>query len=314
MPKRQHVSLLAVTAYQSGGDWYLAAVGYGINDTDDVSVLAVSRVKSGAQGLDPFTIIEPASDYVPLGVTVGILSGDPLPSAVASEENLDTSQGQLEVFAGTSSGTQAGFSSMASPTLICQQGTSTSTIADLNGDGLLDLIATNAGTDTVEIFYAKDGGFRPGVSFPVDYASDMSDAGAQPVGAVVADLDGDGRADIATVNFAGSISDPQGPDGRRIFLAVAMKQTTLRTVPTGSQRSISKDQGANDGGLPDLVVSYLSRRAVERRRRLLQLLSAVAPASSPVSPPLLPRVGLPQLRVAPAVEEVDHQADRHPDE
>jgi len=141
---------------------------------------------------------------------------------------------------------------MASQTLICQQGTARITSADLNGDGLLDLIAVNDVSNTVEIFYAKAGGFRPGVSF----ATNLGDAGTQPVGAAVADLDRDGRPDIATVNASGSISILKGlSDGG--FLLVAMQKTTSQT-PYWISAVDLEDHGANDGGLPDLVVSYIS--------------------------------------------------------
>ena len=242
-----------INAYQAGGDWYLAALGYGITDSSDTRAVAVSRVQNSGPSLDPFTYLEPASDYLPSAVTVGLFADNPNPSAVVAEESLDTGAGQLELFSGTNSGRLV---SPSSQTLISQEGTTWVTSADLNGDGLLDLIATNAGSDTVEIFYAKDGGFRPGVSFPMDVSTDMSDAGAQPQGAVVADLDGDGRPDIATVNFAGSISILKGlSDGG--FLLVAMQQTTT-PGPFWISAVDLKDHGANDGGLPDLVVSYLS--------------------------------------------------------
>jgi hypothetical protein len=245
-----------ITTYQSGGDWYLAAFGYGLSDSDGNSVVALSRVQSNAQGLDTFAVLEPDSNFAPEGITVGLFAGDSLPSALVTEENLDTEGGEIDLFSGSSSGSLDRLSSPPSQTLICQEGPARIVNADLDGDGLLDLIVVNDASDTVEVFYAKSGGFRSGVSFPVDVSTDTSDAGAQPVGVAVADMDGDGRADIATVNAAGSISILKGlTDGG--FLLVAMKQTTSE-VPVWISAVDLEDHGVNDGGIPDLVVSYES--------------------------------------------------------
>ncbi len=235
----------AISAYQSGGDWYLAALGYGISDSNGVSVVAVSRVESNGTGLDPFDFLEPASDYTPIGVTVGLFANDPVHSAAVSEEDPDTAAGQIELFSGSSSGALDRLTSPSSQTLICQEGTNQVTSADLNGDGLLDLVTVNISSNTVEVFYAKDGGFRPGVSF----ATNIGDAGIGPVAAAVADLDGDGRADIATVNITGTITILKGlTDGG--FLLVAMHRRPPPRCRTGSRRSISRIAGPTTAACP----------------------------------------------------------------
>ncbi len=249
----------AITAYQASGSWYLAALGYNFNDGSGDSVTVVSQVQGNATGLGSFDVLEPAQGYVPFGLTAGLFAADPIPSVAISEESLNTGLGQIELYSGTQKGTQAGLSSNSSQTLICQAGTDQITSADLNGDGLPDLVTVNSSENTVEIFYAKDGGFRPGVSFDVSFPtfpSNDPDAGAEPGSLAIADLDGDGHPDIATVNFTGSISILKGlSDGG--FLVVAMQQTTSDRPYWISAVDLA-DHGVNDGGLPDLVVGYLS--------------------------------------------------------
>src|SRR5262249_56125078 len=64
--------------------------------------------------------------------------------------------------------------------------------ADLNGDGILDLVVANSGANTVLVYLGTGGGqFAPAQSFF---------AGTDPVGITVADLNGDGIADLVVAN------------------------------------------------------------------------------------------------------------------
>ncbi|MEO1174862.1 MAG: VCBS repeat-containing protein, partial [Myxococcota bacterium] len=65
--------------------------------------------------------------------------------------------------------------------------------ADLNGDGVLDVVAANLFTDDVSMLLGTgengfgDGGFEPAVTFAV---------GDAPVSVVTADINGDGAIDV----------------------------------------------------------------------------------------------------------------------
>lgn len=242
----------SIVAFQeNGSDWYLGAVAYGFYDTDENSLFVYSRVQSGAQGLDPWGTVVPSSATIPYGMTVQHFDNSPLAS-VALAENDGDNLGQVEIYRGTTSGTNPSFGSTPSDVLACQPGTTTVSSADLNGDGLLDLVSINTFQNSISVFYAKDGGFRPGVAF----STVLGDAGHAPEQAAIGDFDGDGRADVATVNVAGNITILKGlTDGG--FLAVAAVTSGL-SVPYWISAVDLESHGANDGGVPDLVVSSLA--------------------------------------------------------
>src|SRR6266849_3525534 len=65
-------------------------------------------------------------------------------------------------------------------------------VADLNGDGLLDVAVANWGSNNVSVLLGNgDGSFQPSLSFPV---------GLNPFSVAVGDFNGDGRLDLAVAN------------------------------------------------------------------------------------------------------------------
>ncbi len=88
-------------------------------------------------------------------------------------------------------------------------------VADINGDGVPDIVATtfdaSGDNGAVAVFYqdpAKRGTFNAPVSFP---------AGAQPQSVKIADLNGDGLPDLVVANY-GPGSDGQGSAGVSVLL------------------------------------------------------------------------------------------------
>jgi len=72
-------------------------------------------------------------------------------------------------------------------------------VADFNGDGKLDIAASDNFNGVVQIFTGNgDGTFATGATYKTDTA-----AGANPVGLIVGDFNGDGKPDLAIVNNHG---------------------------------------------------------------------------------------------------------------
>src|SRR5271156_315430 len=76
-------------------------------------------------------------------------------------------------------------------------------VADFNGDGNLDIAASDTVNGVIQVFLGKgDGTFQQPVSYPAGAA------GAFTVGIVTADFNGDGKPDLAFVNNFGTINAP----------------------------------------------------------------------------------------------------------
>ena len=78
-------------------------------------------------------------------------------------------------------------------------------IGDLDGDGYLDLAATNYGSDDVSVLLGNgDGTFQTAENYG---------AGSGPFSVAISDLNGDGAPDLAVANFdSESVSEDVGVD------------------------------------------------------------------------------------------------------
>ena len=111
--------------------------------------------------------------------------------------------------------------------------------ADLNGDGVLDIVTPNTVSHDVSVLLGRgDGSFRPAASFP---------AGKGPRTAVTADLDEDGRVDLAVSDvFDRAVLVLRG-DGRGGFGAPTR-------LPAGDQPRNLITRDFNRDGHADLAV------------------------------------------------------------
>ncbi len=126
------------------------------------------------------------------------------------------------------------------------------TVADVNGDGRRDLLVTNANQNSVSVLINTTAGvgaptFAPHVTFAV---------GAGPTAVIAADLNGDGRVDLATTNAGdGSISvlastTPAGNPNPTFLDAVNF----VGTAP-GSTLPRMTASDVNGDGRVDLVIA-----------------------------------------------------------
>ena len=128
----------------------------------------------------------------PIGIAIGDVNGDGKPDlAVANEGSnnvsvlLDATAFSRPIAFGTRTDVAAG------------GGASAVQVADVNGDGLLDVAVANTADNTVSIFV---GTTAPGASTP-SFASRVDfPTAATPVSRVIADFNGDGKPDLATAS------------------------------------------------------------------------------------------------------------------
>jgi len=96
-------------------------------------------------------------------------------------------------------------------------------VADLNGDGKIDLVTANYGDGTVSVLLGNgDGTFHPAVSYA---------AGINPVSIAVADFNGDGKPDLAVANYCADYSCGTGSGGtRKVQILLGNGDGTFQTA------------------------------------------------------------------------------------
>jgi hypothetical protein len=115
-------------------------------------------------------------------------------------------------------------------------------VADVNGDGPLDLITANLNADTASVLLGNgDGSFQP--------AQDFS-TGAAPGSVAVADMNGDGNPDLITANRSADTASVLLGNGDGTL------QST-QDFATGSAPNSVVAADVNDDGYPDLITANL---------------------------------------------------------
>ncbi|MGY3091205.1 hypothetical protein ACVWYF_004271 [Hymenobacter sp. UYAg731] len=246
----------ATTYFSSGTSPLGVALGDvnsdGLNDivmanqgTDNVSVL-LGRTGTGAAYAAAVSY-PTGTGTRPTGIALGDVNGDGRLDIVTANQQTGTVGIMLN------SATAPGTFGAASTYLTGTSNTNIVALGDVNGDGRLDIAATNTGAGTVSVFLnsaSPAGSFSPATT----YASGLT----APIGITIGDVNADGRPDLVMGSNMGT--------GVGVLLASATTLGTFTpalTYASGSTGTVSVALGdVNGDGRTDLVTANSSGATV----------------------------------------------------
>ncbi len=165
-------------------------------------------------------------------------------------------QPNILVFQNTHVGGALSAGSFAAPVYFATASGSQITFGDLDGDGKIDIVAPNSLDNTVSLLRNVS---TPGVIASNSFAAPVSFAtGNYPYSAALADLDGDGRLDIAIANSGShtlSVFRNQATNG--VFNIASLAPRVDYLTGTGPRITVVAD--VDGDGLLDLAVANLSQ-------------------------------------------------------
>jgi hypothetical protein len=203
-----------------------------------------------------------SSSAPPSGLAVGDLTGTGSHDMVVANLNAGT----LAVFTETSA-TSGTYGAATTITLPAGSQPNDVQIADINGDGLPDLIIAD---NTGKVMYllqnpASPGTFEPAVSLPISNPAIVAEGPGWSIRAIsvaVGDLNGDGLPDIAVTSFDGYENNPgYGGDNGEVFIffqdpsspgTFIATPTTITALGEPSQIRIAD---VNQDGSNDIVIA-----------------------------------------------------------
>jgi hypothetical protein len=124
--------------------------------------------------------------------------------------------------------------------------------ADLNGDGIADIVTTNAESNNATVLLADGkGGFKQPAGSPFP-------CGDNPFGVAIGDVNEDNKPDLAIINSPSSMAEGKGKDGLTVLLNDGSGEfTTLQGSPfhAGKNPNRVATGDINNDGISDIVTS-----------------------------------------------------------
>jgi hypothetical protein len=233
-------SPVAVAVADVNGDGHPDAIT--VNRSGTVSVL-LGNGDGTFQA--PQSFATGGSGAASLAVVVADVNGDRRPDLVVA--NTSAGFNTVSVLLGKGDGTfQAPQSFATGGSIGIFPGSQVLAVKDVNGDGQLDLVVANNGTNDVSVLLGKgDGTFQA----PQQFAT-----GSSPQAVAVADVNGDGRLDLITANsgFSGTSASTVSVllgNGDGTFQAPQSFATTGKSPVAVAVADVNND------GLPDLITA-----------------------------------------------------------
>jgi len=220
-----------------------AAEGISINVGQSVPNAAVILTRpDGKVAAVENVILDPN----PAAVAAGDIDGDGRADIVVAHDPFTPGgNGSVQVLLAAEDGTLESATSLPiiNPAAVAR--------ADVNGDGVLDIVALNEGPSSVLTYFGnRRGGFEPSVAVPT---------GIAPSALTIGDWNGDGRDDVATARVVAATEigrDPTGSVEVRLSTGTGFGAATTIAITAHAVGIASGD--FNEDGHLDLIVASAS--------------------------------------------------------
>jgi hypothetical protein len=238
---QSHPLSLAIGDLDNDGDNDVAVANFGSSNPADDDQGSVTVLRNDCCGSFPLRT-ELGIDH-PLSLAIGDLNGDPRKDLVVA----DTQAGAAGVSVLLQDAVGLLIDTYDQP--VGAQPVAVG-IADLNDDGIPDLITADEGANAVSLLLSEQGQ-------PLVRRRDVA-TGGRPRSVAVADLNGDGVPDLATANGSGSVSVLPGVGNGTFLLPrqdLPNDSSPTALVPGSPAAIAAVDWLFADDGKPDLAVA-----------------------------------------------------------